>query len=571
MNTKVPALLSAIALLLLACTTAPVPQTSYDPATLRFEGERALAIEGDFVSQFPLRHSGQPNSALAVVWLSDQFMNNGWSCYIDEWEVINYSQPVTLRNVVCKLAGASPQEILVVAHHDQAPTTVEGADNDGSGIAILLHLAEIFGAEGPQPYTLVFVATDGEEYGELGSRRYIQTHHPIAGEILAGISLDNLGKYFYNGMDIEAVGQFHRFGPLWLQLLAGESARAAGDLWIPKVCAPLDQVIGQAVPISFMDQGPMVAAGVPALGFAGTVPAEFRELHWQTYHTPDDLMKYQSADVLYQSGRITEALIRQLLSMQRFPTEPRPYLYLPESGQVLGGARLMAVFAGFVALFFAGSWLNIRGASGEAAGKWRSALPHFLGLWLPLVGALWLLYGMVAVGLMDKYELYPATTKDPETLHPHWPAVIVFLLGLALFLIMGRRLARRFAGEAIPAPPVIKSLALLVIGLGGVYVLLVNPFSLLFFIPLPFWFLIKGRRGAGRVLDILAFLLGGLTVYALFYFFGFVIQRMNFAVLWYMMMMFSIGMVGPLTALVIMAVIAAGLSMVVKFSEKVKT
>jgi Zn-dependent M28 family amino/carboxypeptidase len=118
--------------------------------------------------------------------------------------VVNYSQPVVLRNVVCKLPGKSPKEILVTAHHDQSLATVQGADNDGSDIAILLHLGEIFGSEGSQPYTLVFVATDGEEYGMLGSRRYIQTHANTR-DIIAAISLDNLGKRFYNGMDMEAV------------------------------------------------------------------------------------------------------------------------------------------------------------------------------------------------------------------------------------------------------------------------------------------------------------------------------------------------------------------------------
>lgn len=456
----------------------------------------------------------------------------------------------------------------MAAHHDQSPATVEGADNDGSGIAILLQLGEIFGAEGPQPYTLVFVATDGEEYGMLGTRRYIQTH-ANPGDILAGISLDNLGKRFYTGMDIEAVGQFRHFGALWLQLLAGESARAAGDLWIPKVRAPLDQVLGQAVPISFMDQGPMVAAGVPALGFAGKVPAEASAIHWQTYHSPEDLMTYQSADVLYQSGSIPEALIRQLLSMQSFPSEAGPYLYLETSQQVVSGTPLWILFGGFVALFFIGSLASYRTALKERLKKWRGVLPHFLGLWLPMAGAVLLLYGMVAVGIMDKYELYPATTKDPATLNPRWPAVIIFLLGLAAFLFIGRRLVRRFAGQATAAEPgPIKSFALFVIGLAGVYVLAINPFSLLFFIPLLFWFLIRGRKGAGRVLDILFLLLGGLMVYALFYFFGFVIQHMNFAVLWYMMMMFSIGEVGPLTALAVTAIIAAGLSMVVSTPRK---
>jgi len=562
MNTKISMLCASIILLLTACSAAPEMQTSYDPAALRFDGERAYAIESEFVGLFPNRSSGQPNNRLAA--LMAQFMNSGWSCQIDPWEVVNYSQPVTLRNVVCKLPGKSSQEILVVAHHDQSPATVEGADNDGSGIAILLHLGEIFGSEEQQPYTLVFAATDGEEYGMLGSRRYIETH-ANSDEILAGISLDNLGKRFYNGMDIEAVGQFRRFGALWLQLLAGESARAAGDLWIPKVRSPLDQVLGQAVPISFMDQGPMVAAGIPALGFAGSVPAESSELHWETYHTPEDLMVYQSADVLYQTGRIPEALIRQLLSMQSFPSETGPYLYLGDSGQVLRGAPLWGLFVGFVALFFIGSFISSKTMLKETEDKRQGVLSHFLGLWLPLVGALLMLYGMVAVGLMDKYEVYPATTKDPAILNPRWPAVILFLVGLAAFWFIGRRLVRRFAGQAPAAEHrVIKSFALLVIGLAGIYVLAANPFSLLFFIPLLFWFLIKGREGVGRILDMIFFLLGWLMVFALFYFFGFVIQRMNFAILWYMMMMFSIGEVGPPAALAITAVIAAGLSMIVK-------
>jgi hypothetical protein len=79
-----------------------------------------------------------------------------------------------------------------------------------------------------------------------------------------------------------------------------------------------------------------------------------------------------------------------------------------------------------------------------------------------------------------------------------------------------------------------------------------------------FWFLIGRRDGAARLLDIVLFALGGLVVYALLYFFGFVILRNNFAILWYlMMMMFSIGMVDFPTAVVITATIAAGLSIVV--------
>ncbi|MGB7115449.1 MAG: M28 family peptidase, partial [Anaerolineales bacterium] len=162
-----------------ACEETSTPSISYDPKELSFSGRRAFAIEDEFVTTFTNRHSGTNQSQLATEWLWEQFTAAGWTCEMDEWEIINYSQPVSLRNVVCRLPGEDandPREILVVAHHDQASTTIQGADNDGSGIAILLHLADIFASEGPPKYTLVFVADDAEEYGMVGSRRYIQTH-----------------------------------------------------------------------------------------------------------------------------------------------------------------------------------------------------------------------------------------------------------------------------------------------------------------------------------------------------------------------------------------------------------
>ncbi len=71
---------------------------------------------------------------------------------------------------------------------------------------------------------------------------------------------------------MSAIGQFDGFGVLWLQRLAQESAAAAGDIWVPQIRATLDQALNQAVPISFVDQRPLVAAGLPAFGFAGLVP-----------------------------------------------------------------------------------------------------------------------------------------------------------------------------------------------------------------------------------------------------------------------------------------------------------
>lgn len=46
-------------------------QASYDPAALRFDRQRAYALEEVFVTKFPNRASGMPKNKLAVEWLKE--------------------------------------------------------------------------------------------------------------------------------------------------------------------------------------------------------------------------------------------------------------------------------------------------------------------------------------------------------------------------------------------------------------------------------------------------------------------------------------------------------------------
>lgn len=59
------------------------------------------------------------------------------------------------------------QPILIGAHYDAVPGT-PGADDNATGVAVLLELARIFGSQ-PARYPLRLVAFDLEEYGLVGS------------------------------------------------------------------------------------------------------------------------------------------------------------------------------------------------------------------------------------------------------------------------------------------------------------------------------------------------------------------------------------------------------------------
>ena len=63
--------------------------------------------------------------------------------------------------------------ILIGAHYDAVPGTL-GADDNATGVAVLLEMAEVFAAN-PLKYPVRLVAFDLEEYGLLGSTAYAKS------------------------------------------------------------------------------------------------------------------------------------------------------------------------------------------------------------------------------------------------------------------------------------------------------------------------------------------------------------------------------------------------------------
>lgn len=88
----------------------------------------------------------------------------------------------TSANVVAELRGTGGEEAIILsAHYDHIGTSptgddrvFNGANDNASGVAALLELADVFG-RAPQTFerTLIFVAFCGEERGLLGSRHYV--------------------------------------------------------------------------------------------------------------------------------------------------------------------------------------------------------------------------------------------------------------------------------------------------------------------------------------------------------------------------------------------------------------
>jgi hypothetical protein len=109
--------------------------------------------------------------------------------------------PVTITNVIATLQGtASPQRFYVVTGHlDSRVTDVldftsdaPGADDDGSGVAVVLELARIF-ATRAFPGTLVFGIVAGEEQGLFGSTFMAQQMKAAGADVQGMFSNDIVG------------------------------------------------------------------------------------------------------------------------------------------------------------------------------------------------------------------------------------------------------------------------------------------------------------------------------------------------------------------------------------------
>lgn len=147
-------------------------------------------------------------------------------------------------NVVGLLRGNDPtlkEEIVVIgAHYDHlglggpgslAPKQLgevhNGADDNASGTAGLLELAQAFAAERSSlKRSLLFLAFSGEEEGLLGSNYYVK--HPIfpLERTVAMINLDMIGRLQNNKLIVQGVGT----SPQWPSLIEEVNQTAKFDL-----------------------------------------------------------------------------------------------------------------------------------------------------------------------------------------------------------------------------------------------------------------------------------------------------------------------------------------------------
>jgi membrane-associated protease RseP (regulator of RpoE activity) len=127
--------------------------------------------------------------------------------WYQEWE--DRELKVRMKNVIGVLPGRNPllagQSVVVGAHYDHLGTkgavtehsgkVHPGADDNASGMAVLLELVHVMTLDPHPERSVVFAAFTGEEAGRRGSRHYVaqEKQYPVS-KCIGMINLDTVGR-----------------------------------------------------------------------------------------------------------------------------------------------------------------------------------------------------------------------------------------------------------------------------------------------------------------------------------------------------------------------------------------
>ena len=266
------------------------------------------------------RGRGSEGLNMAAEFIAEKFREAGLEPAGDEGDGYfqTWNEPyggtknqISMKNVIGVIPGKKPdfagQSIVIGAHYDHLGTGLEetrekkfrgkihpGADDNASGVSVLIELAGYLKKTLNPDRSIVFIAFTGEETGKTGSEYYVESQkkYPVE-KCFAMINLDTVG----------------RLGKKKLLVLGANSARE----W-PHIFRGAGYVVGIETEIvseqlDSSDHTSFQAAGVPAVQlFTGTN---------LDYHRPTDTIDKIDVEGLVKVASITKEVAAYLSAVDK--------------------------------------------------------------------------------------------------------------------------------------------------------------------------------------------------------------------------------------------------------------
>lgn len=172
---KLPTVLPVQPTIAEAATQLPIETPAQAPVETSAPVDIQVALKHieDLSENIGPRQAGTTNEAKAAKYIETAFKGLGYQTSLQPFTftaddgTTQYSA-----NVIAVKAGVSAKGIIVGAHYDSVPVG-KGADDNASGVAVMLAVAEIV-KDLQTPYTIRFIAFGAEEAGLYGSGYYVK-------------------------------------------------------------------------------------------------------------------------------------------------------------------------------------------------------------------------------------------------------------------------------------------------------------------------------------------------------------------------------------------------------------
>ena len=251
----------------------PAETKRIDPARL-LEDVRALSADS-----MEGRGAGTKGGELARAYVEQRFREAGlapfWASYEQPFELPSKGKGV---NLVGYVKGTKyPERLIVVsAHYDHLGVrdgqVYNGADDNASGVAVLLQLAAHYSGATRPEHSIAFAALDAEELGLVGARELVKKLKAEKRHVALDVNLDMVGH--------SERGELYASGTYYTPALRPALERVAG-------AAPIKLLLGHDRPeqghddwTNQSDQYAFHKAGIPFVYFGV-------EDH-KDYHKPTD-------------------------------------------------------------------------------------------------------------------------------------------------------------------------------------------------------------------------------------------------------------------------------------------
>lgn len=267
------------------------------------------------------RGIGTPELDIAADYIAKKFEEYGLlpgsddGTYFQSWkqDVLD-KKNISLKNIIGIIPGTNPdlsEAVVISAHYDHLglgwPDVKKGnegkihygADDNASGVSVLLELAKSLGKSFKPARTIIFVAFTAEEAGLIGSRYFVTNYKKYpARKIFAILNLDTVGRLFGNKLMVLNTNTARE----WKFIFMGANFTTG----VPTELVTQD--------LDASDQTAFIEKGIPGVQLFYTgIKSD--------YHSPEDIADKVDVDGLIK----TAAISREVLEYLADRTEPMPF------------------------------------------------------------------------------------------------------------------------------------------------------------------------------------------------------------------------------------------------------